>query len=147
MKEKSKKLKLQFATNIQVKPILSTIKYSQSELNDAGGKPILYEMQVKVEGSMTAIASMRKENFEVIQRDTEAVLDRNEDWLFAAIANGEVEIELINNPTPPNPNYKNHSTGDEWMKGYSGPSNREIREDYRSAFDGSDGVSWDGEAL
>jgi hypothetical protein len=56
MKEKSKKLRLQFATNIEVKPILSTIKSSHSELNDAGGKPILYEMQVKVEGSMTAIA-------------------------------------------------------------------------------------------
>ena len=170
MENETKKLKLIFRTCIQVKPILSTIEKYDGPLMEGGGRfpsPIFYKMQVKLEGQMTAYSSsdwsdivVRKDNglrewddSRGKDNDTLDYESRNEvsSWLRDAIASGEVEVELVNESTPIK--YEDRET---WARKMMKPrdystlreySKDELDDMYRSAYDGADGVNFDGEAM
>ena len=108
--------RLDFETNIALEIIPSTI-----ELHDDGA----HTVQLRINGPLTA---------KVFQSSHP---NKNLDSLKKLIASGKVEFTLVNKAAPVDwhkvaieqEKYKDGHTGDEWMKGTRGPSDREMRQD------------------
>ena len=108
--------RLDFETNIALEIIPSTI-----ELDPFGA----HTVQLRINGALTAKVS-----------DPQGGL-QNHDLLKQLIASGKVEFTLVNKAAPVDwhkvaierEKYKDGHTGDEWMKGTRGPSDREMRQD------------------
>ena len=108
--------RLDFETNIALEIIPSTI-----ELHDDGA----HTVQLRIDGALTA---------KVFQASHP---NKNLDSLKQLIADGLVEFTLVNKAAPVDwhkvaieqERLKGGPTGDEWMKGTRGPSDREMRQD------------------
>ena len=107
---------LEFETNIALEVIPSTI-----ELDPFGA----HTVQLRIDGVLTA----------------KCVEASHQHWGLEswnqAIARGDVELKLVNKAAPVDwhkvaiekEKHKGGPTGDEWMKGYRGPSDGEMRRD------------------
>ena len=154
MEKENKKLKLKFRTCIQVKPILSTIEKYDGPFIDENAEGFNYEMQVRLEGQMTAYSC---KDWAVWVRDKEKSPSHKEvsSWLRDAIASGEVEIELVNEPTPIN--YQDREAFERLME--EEQSRRSIRTQIwrdkeftrqcqdGNAYNGASGIGPDGETF
>ena len=160
MEKENKKLKLKFRTCIEVKPILSTIKVSQKSFTDVNGV-CRYEMQFKVEGTMTAYSTddtdiwVKDNNNPTSVKYADRPTDRKREvssWLRDAIASGEVEVELVNESTPIE-YFDWEAVNKNWSSRYSAEQHRRIQDEATwasqdgNAYNGADGVNFDGEAM
>lgn len=155
MEKENKKLKLKFRTCIQVKPILSTIEKYKGPFIDENGQGFSYQMQVRLEGQMTAYSF---KDMDVFMRDKGISQSHKEvsSWLRDAIASGEVEIELVNEPTPIN--YQDRESFQRYMdeqtlqfsrSANTRMINKEFTEQSQdgNAYNGASGIGPDGETF